>query len=599
MNKLTQHLLGRRDAKGHGGGVRGADLSRRSVQFEGRFGRMFRTLPPADFDDEDLRFLAAGRKEAGKLVVAGMTADAERNKDEERIATPEELVDDEENFGIPAGYTYVGQFIDHDLTFDPVSALQGQNDPDGLTDFRTPRFDLDSIYARGPADQPYMFEGDGKSFLLGRTLSRNGNAPVSFDLPRTKSEKEGFRKSDRAIIGDKRNDENVIVSQLHGVFLRLHNRVVHDNPDLSFSEVQEIVRWHYQWVVVNDFLPRIVGPETFNAVLPHLASGKNIFEDPPRLHFYKPRQGAYIPIEFSAAAYRFGHSMVRPIYRLNVDLGVKESLKEEDPHTTFGRQLIFASEGAAGLNGFREFDNRWSIDWSLFFELEGTLDPANTTTKGARRIQPSYKIDTSMVNPLDFLPEFCQKKPDTDDLLLKDGTPVAETDPFTHMPDIPNLAHRNLLRGRSLGLPSGQTVARAMGLTPLKDSEILIGKAIVDDTFGTVSGDPPANQSIVEFGQSFVKNAPLWVYILAEAQNQWATEAEKRLKENNSDRDAANAIKVHLGPVGGRIVAETFVGLMLADSYSYLSQDPTWQPNPEWCEAGKFGMPQLIKAALG
>ena len=576
-----QHLLGRRDARGHGGGVRGADLSRRSNQFQGRFGRMFRTLPGADFPDNELDKLSQG-----------MTAAAERkviDGVDKRVATPENEVDDEENFGIPAGYTYFGQFIDHDLTFDPASSLQGQNDPDGLTDFRTPRFDLDSLYGRGPSDEPFMYEGDGKTFILGRELTRGGTptVPPSHDLARA--------GNDRAIIGDKRNDENVIVSQLQAVFLRLHNRIVREHPALSFNEVQREVRWHYQWVVLHDYLLRIVGTETFYKVLPHLAKvGGNIHDDKPRLNFYKAKNNAFIPVEFSVAAYRFGHSMVRPIYRLNTEIGVDAA----DPTGTTGRQLIFASEGAAGLNGFRSFNPAWAIDWRLYFEIDAQLTPHNTTSQGAKRVQPSYKIDTSLVNPLDFLPEFCKSKPGTQDLLLENDKPVAQTDPLTHKPEIPNLAHRNLLRGRSMGLPSGQTVARAMGLVPLTDAQIMIGKANVGSTFGEAP-QAATNLPISHYGASFKGNAPLWVYVLAEAQHVWSEAAKAALAKPGGTAAAANAVPVHLGPVGGRIVAETFVGLLLTDSYSFLAQDPTWTPRPAWQKQGKFAMPQLIKAALG
>jgi hypothetical protein len=336
-----------------------------------------------------------------------------------------------------------------------------------------------------------------------------------------------------------------------------------------------------------------------HSVLPHLASGKPIYDDKPQLNFYHYRHDAYIPIEFSAAAYRFGHSMVRPIYRLNQELGIKS--EEEDPTHTFGRQLIFATDGKNGLNGFREFPDVWSIDWRLFFEINEPLSPENTMEKGPGRIQPAYKIDTSLVNPLDFLPEFCVLKPGTDDLLTEDDKPVAKTDPLTNMPEIPNLAHRNLLRGRAMGLPSGQSVAYAMGLKPLSDESIFIGKANVGDTFG--EGNKTAkNKSILDIGEGFKNNAPLWVYILAEAQNQWTESARSELKNGGTDQEkalGANTVPVHLGPVGGRIVAETFVGLLLADSFSFLSQAPGWQPDSNLSVSGRFGMPELIKATLG
>ena len=230
------------------------------------------------------------------------------------------IQDDEENPGVPAGYTYLGQFIDHDITFDPASSLQKQNDVDGLVDYRTPRLDLDSLYGRGPEDQPYMYFNDGKSvadkFRLGRDLKFGSKQSPTKDLPRFEDD---FNKgAARALIGDKRNDENVIVSQLHGVMLQFHNRLTDEMSNDSFEEVQRQVRWHYQWIVVNDFLVKICGKEMIHSILPHLAKKNgSIFDDKPKLNFYKPQQQAYMPIEFAAAAYRFGHSMVRPIYRLN------------------------------------------------------------------------------------------------------------------------------------------------------------------------------------------------------------------------------------------------------------------------------------------
>src|SRR6185369_263334 len=161
----------------------------------------------APFDEGDLKSLAAA-----------MLAE------EEEEQTPESEADAEENSGISAGYTYLGQFIDHDITFDPVSSLTKQNDPDALVDFRTPSLDLDNLYGRGPNDQPYMY--DGIKFRLCEKLTGAGVADAS-DLPRFKG---------RALIGDPRNDENSIVSQFQALMLRFHNRMVDDNDSLSFEE---------------------------------------------------------------------------------------------------------------------------------------------------------------------------------------------------------------------------------------------------------------------------------------------------------------------------------------------------------------------------
>ena len=504
------------------GGVRGADSPRRSFLLEGRFGRMFRTLPPAGFSDAALHALALA-----------MTAQ------DEPTPTPETEVDDEENQGIAAGYTYLGQFIDHDLTFDPNSSLQKQNDPDALTDFRTPRFDLDNIYGRGPDDQPYLYEDDGRHLALGRPLTGNPADPETRDLPRHVSESNPGRS--RALIGDPRNDENTIVSQLQATMLRFHNAMADLNSDASFAEVQRLVRWHYQWVVLHDFLMTVVGEDTVNAVLPHLAKGTSILADPPRLLFYHWHRQPYMPVEFSAAAYRFGHSMIRPIYRLNTTLGQKPAPANDAVN---GRQFIFhPTDDFQSLNGFRSFPSSWAIDWSLFFEFDAVAPKV-----GVDRLQRAYKIDTSLVNPLGKLPQ-------------------------SAVTGILSLPERNLLRGRSMGLPSGQDVAYAMGIAPLTDDELKVGKA-TEATAAT-------NQSITalkDVGGEFKGKVPLWFYVLSEAQQQF--------KKDDTP--------IRLGPVGGRIVAEVFVGLMLGDSQSFLSQNPGWNPNP----SGSYTMSDLIRTAI-
>src|SRR5213593_2590627 len=205
------------------GTLRGLERVPGSPQFEGRFGRLFRTLPPARFDEEDLKSLAS-------VMIAEAEAkptSEEENDDEENTGTPDDP-------GISAGFTYLGQFIDPDLTFDPASSLQRQNDPDALVDFRTPRFDLDCVYGRGPDDEPYMYTSDvTQRFLLGKPLSGGGPSnQQARDLLRSSRIKDDGTVDGAepkwAIIGDPRNDENVIVSQLHGLFLKFHNRLASD-----------------------------------------------------------------------------------------------------------------------------------------------------------------------------------------------------------------------------------------------------------------------------------------------------------------------------------------------------------------------------------
>ncbi len=512
----------------HGVAVRGLSLAPSSRFFNGRFGRMFRALPPADFGANDTDSQAALLQ-----LGAAMVSDEDPPKDGP----------DNEESGIPAVYTYLGQFIDHDLTFDPASSLQRQNDPDALIDFRTPRFDLDSVYGRGPDDQPYLYS-DGRLFLLGDALTGNalGQALNAHDLPRSSATQK------RAIIGDPRNDENVIVSQFQGLFLRFHNKVATDNPAMSFTDVQREVRFHYQWVVLNDFLGTVVSHEVLHQVLPHLHESSNIHLHPPQLAFYHFTNDMFMPLEFSAAAYRFGHSMVRPGYRLNDDIG---------PFAIFPLADL---PGDPGLTGFDEFPRNWAIDWGRFLDLEARPfgdenDPGNAGNR--ERTQLAYKIDTSLVNPLSMLP-----------------ARVASDPP-------PSLAGRNLLRGWRMRLPSGQTVARAIGVRVLEDSEIKIGK---------FTGDPADIKGDVvdQGGAAFAGNCPLWTYVLAETE-----EVDTKFKTT----DGTKTIKTRrLGKVGGRIVTETFVGILAGDSSSYLNQNPLWKPS--YAVDGEFGLRELVKAAL-
>jgi hypothetical protein len=456
---------------------------------------------------------------------------------------------DPEESGIPAAYTYFGQFIDHDLSFDPASSLQRQNDPDALVDFRTPRFDLDSVYGRGPADQPYLYD-DQQLFLMGEALSGKalGRALSANDVPRNAAKTINKNARARAIIGDPRNDENVIVSQLQGLFLRFHNYLAAACTDLSFPEVQQEVRFHYQWMVLNDFLPKIVSQQVLEEVLPHVKKKTNLHLDPPKLTFYHFKNNQFMPLEFSAAAYRFGHSMVRPGYRLNDDVGPLPIFRfPENPN-------------ARSLAGFDAFPRPWAIDWARFIDLEPRPygDVNSTTNPGnSKRMQLAYLIDTSLVYPLSSLPKS-----------------VAQGPP-------PSLATRNLLRGWRLRLPSGQAIARAMGVRPLPDDQILIGKFTGDKR--DIKGD-----IISQGGDVFRDNCPLWAYVLAESEP---------VDIPLMTADGVRTIKTRrLGQVGGRIVAETIVGILWGDSSSYLKQDPLWKPRLG--DNGDFGLREFVKAAL-
>jgi Animal haem peroxidase len=496
----------------HGIPLRGLSSAGRSASFQGRFGRMFRSLRPAQF----------GRSDAESIV--NLTALGSKMSAD--FDGPKDGADDEES-GIPALYTYFGQFIDHDITFDPASSLQQQNDPDALVDFRTPAFDLDNVYGRGPDDQPYLYDGNG-AFVLGGELS--GGSSGARDLQRNQATPA------RALIGDPRNDENSIVSQLQGLFLRFHNRTLKDNPTLSFAEVQQKVRFHYQYVVLNDFLPRLVQAK----VLDSLKSGGRYHKR--ELEFFHWAHAPFMPVEFSVAAYRLGHSMIRPGYRLN-----DQVLLPIFP--------VPAQGFPEGLTGFRAMNPAWGIDWGRFIDIDVRKTDGTDADK-QKRLQLAYRIDTSLVNPLASLP------------------PAVASNPSS-------LALRNLERGFRLGLPSGQAVAVAMGVQPLHDEQILVGQA-VDKPDAPI----PSMASLKLAG--FTNNTPLWTYILAEAmQSKIAMEipAVEKTKINTPQ----------LGPVGGRIVAEVFLGLMFGDPNSLLSLHPHWAPpgNPD------YKLKDFVRYALG
>jgi hypothetical protein len=482
---------------------------------QGRFGRMFRTLPPATYGRNDGETLA-------NLALLGTAMSA-------GFDGPHDGKDDEES-GIPALYTYLGQFVDHDITFDPASSLQKQNDPDALVDFRTPAFDLDNVYGRGPDDQPYLYDSP-KTFLLGSPIQ--GGASNARDLPRN-----GATPS-RALIGDPRNDENTIVSQLQGLFLNFHNRMAADNASLTFPDLQRLVRFHYQYMLLHDFLPRIVHSSVLKAL-----KGDHGRYDHGKLKYFHWKHEPFMPVEFSVAAYRLGHSMVRPGYRLN------------DNDATLLPIFPVPSQGLPnGLTGFQAMDPARGIDWGRFIDVDiRSYDGTGDVNK--KRLQLAYRIDTSVVNPLAALP------------------PEVASNPAS-------LPQRNLERAWRLGLPTGQNVARAMCIEPLKDEQIMIGKAIE-------GGDPDA-KNILKVSKVFAGNCPLWTYILAEAALHQES-VKIPVKEN------INITSPRLGPVGGRILAEVFLGLMFGDKNSMLNLDPDFQP-PKF--GAKFALKDFVNYAIG
>src|SRR6202051_1083425 len=250
-----------------------------------------------------------------------------------------------------------------------------------------------------------MYNGNN-GFLLGGELT--GADTNATDLPRNSGNPA------RALIGDPRNDENTIVSQLQGLFHRFHNRTLTDNSGLPFEQIQRLVRFHYQYVLLNDFLPRIVHSSVIAALK---TNGKY---DRTKMNFFHWKNEPFMPVEFSVACYRLGHSMIRPGYRLN------------DDDSTLLPIFMTKDAAAAGfkedLTGCRAVGANRAIDWGRFIDVDSrTYDGSDADNK--KRLQFAYRIDTSVVNPLSQLPASVAANPSS-------------------------LAQRNLLRGWRLGLPS-------------------------------------------------------------------------------------------------------------------------------------------------
>jgi hypothetical protein len=482
------------------------------------FGRIFPGLPP---------FAAATETVRSALLEVGMPGGIMDARDD-LAAGPKALIVDPVVNGNPtssnpygtnpdnptmtAGSTFVGQFTDHDITFDQTSRLGRPANPLTSPNTRTPALDLDSVFGGGPAMRPdlYVPNPDGS---VGPAL-KIGSGGVHEDVPRSANGDGSFS----AVLGDPRNDENVMIAGLHCAHILFYNRVLSDLGNFSlrafpasraadisqsypqFLIARQVTLWHYQWLLVNEHLPQIAGQAVVDDVL---ARGNRLYNPPPG--------DAFMPIEFGAAAYRFGHSMVRPSYRANFTSGTGDSSSPTaDPF--FG--LVFDANEPA-FNGPVTYDRddllggypaaRRYVGWQTFFDF------------GDGQVKNNKKIDTTISSVLFALP-------------VPAIAPHTQTAPTV-------LPQRNLLRQLTWGLPSGQSVARAMGLTPLSATDLT--------DIGAVYAP-------------FAASTPLWYYVLAEA------------------KIAAGG--ANLGPVGGRIVAETLIGLLRADPTSYLSAYPRFAP---------------------
>jgi Animal haem peroxidase len=316
---------------------------------------------------------------------------------------------------VPSGDTYFGQFVDHDLTLDSSPSPTEPQDPVGEPDGRTFTFDLDSVYGLGPVGDPQLYAADHQHFLV-----QNPNPNGVRDIPRN--------PDGSAILVEPRNDENEIISQIHTAVLLFHNRLVDQGMPFALARLTTI--HYYQWIVLHEFLPTIVGQDMVDGFLPDCSPCLPRFYDPGSPS--KPM----VPLEFSVAAYRFGHSMVRRAYEVT---------------TTSGKVQVF-SFTQPDLRGGRNLPANRQIDWGNF--VDALERPDNVA-----HFNHSRDIDTLISSSLFQLP-----------------IPPVEASGSNV------LAYRNMIRAKFYALPSGQDVAGAMGIPAIPASELGLPSAFDNGT---------------------------------------------------------------------------------------------------------------------
>lgn len=373
--------------------------------------------------------------------------------------------DGSEDSDIPAGYTYLGQFIAHEVTFNQREEFTPCDS--APASMRSPHIDLDSLYGAGP-DCPvsaHLYR-DHARLKEGRTTPLPDlNKEFDNDLPRGAGAAGNPKE---ALIGDPRNDENLTVAQTHLAFIKFHNKVVDAleadgcPPRSLFPCARKTVAQHFQWLILEDYLPRLLDPSVLNLVR----------NRPPAQLRVEDEDGVFMPLEFSAAAFRVGHSMIRDRYEWNA-YHCSEGPTASGPAHLF--QLFKLTNFSGDLDGAPTLKSDWVVDWRRFYDFE-SCDP-----RGNRpRPNMARKIDTIFDIRLDKVP----------------GYPHLDM-PVTHR----SLTARNLLRGFALGLPTGEEVAEQLGVEPISEREVVSGP------HAEVLGDP-----------AFRGMTPLWYYILKEAE---------------------------------------------------------------------------------
>ncbi len=291
------------------------------------------------------------------------------------------------------GLSIFGQFLAHDMTFEVTSKFRGFNETRKFTSDRTFNLDLDCLY--GQWSQDFLYDKDDRSkLLLGMTCyDEHGNCWV--DLQRNSQEK--------AIIPDARNDENIIVSRMQVLFIDFHNKmvdIVRDEckQDDVFTEARRRVIWHYHWLITHQYLYKIADWDIFEKIM---NNGTSFYRSP-----------TFMPLEFTGAAFRQGHSQTRDDNRIN-------------KHVT---------KGLFELGAFKKMEEY--VDWRYFFDL------------GHGCVQYAKLIDTKIQKAFHDIP------------FIRSENKYLRSLPF-----------RNLRRGVIYGLPSGEDVAKRMCFEPIEVPE--------------------------------------------------------------------------------------------------------------------------------
>jgi Animal haem peroxidase len=390
------------------GGFLNREVQAKSVDvtLPGKFGRMFHHLPPFAPPSPIVK---AALMEMGK---PGGILDAKDNLAAGPIALitdPTLNVNNPNNPTHTAGTTFMSQLMDLDITFDTTSRLGEVTPPVTAPNSRTAAFDLDNIYGSGPIGSPNVYDPQDPIKL------RLESGGLFEDLPRD--------ANNRAIIADPRGDQHLIISGLVAAFHRFHNHAVDlvrtQSPAISnddaFRQARQLTTWHYQWTILHEFLPLLVGQDMVNDIL---NNGRKFYNPLPNRGF--------IPVEFQIG-YRIGHSMIRPSYRAN--------LAGDNGQPFFAFIFDPSQEGKPDPDDLRSRARapRRFIGWQTFFDF------------GDNQVRPNKLIDTKISSPLFNLPL----------QTIGAGTPPT------------SLIQRNLLRHLTWQLPSGQTIAHKMGVPVL------------------------------------------------------------------------------------------------------------------------------------